>query len=566
VTSKCSLFVDAGYLLASSASRLTGTSLRSGIHVKYRRLIRGLIKAAEETTGLPVLRVHWYDSAKDGVPDRSQERIGELPKVKLRLGRFGYDGQQKGVDLRLGLDMVTHAHHKAAEVFLLVSGDDDLTEAVEEVQVHGVSVMVLAVPSADGQPHGVSRHLVRAADEIITIDPEVIDESIIPIETPEQAADDSGESSEIPSRSSALSLNPPANPGELLPVKPNATAGELALIADALVFGNLGRVGQPASFDAAAVEGSPATSADHSVNGQTGTASDGSVPATVESNQISESLPFDLQDDGAEILLEGSPDGIGASDFNINNDAEAATLLSPAENPDISSPSLLRSDEVLRDDEAQRLADESLTATLLDLADELDNLANAETDGSTDPIQAGLLDESSVLTPAVDVDHPRIAVPEAEPPAVSSSAVPKPSMFVTKPRPGEQPSIVTETLHRFWPPTPRDVSSTIGRPVARPMRPTYTTGPVVHPQKGTWGHQWEEVIDSVVGRVLNSLTKSTTVDTWNVIGLGRPSIPQDIDKALLLDATEAMGVYTLSDAERHEVRAAFWREFDHVQR
>jgi hypothetical protein len=51
-----------------------------------------------------VLRVHWYDSARHGVPDTQQERIGELAKVKPRLGRFGVDGQQKGVDLRIGLD------------------------------------------------------------------------------------------------------------------------------------------------------------------------------------------------------------------------------------------------------------------------------------------------------------------------------------------------------------------------------------------------------------------------------------------------------------------------------
>src|SRR5690625_1178626 len=117
--SHCSLYVDVGYLLASAATRVTGTSLRNGIHVDYGALIEGLIEQAQEISGLPILRVHWYDSARDGLPDDQQQRIGMLPKVKLRLGRFGVDGQQKGVDLRIGLDLVAHARNDAADCFLL---------------------------------------------------------------------------------------------------------------------------------------------------------------------------------------------------------------------------------------------------------------------------------------------------------------------------------------------------------------------------------------------------------------------------------------------------------------
>ena len=158
------VYVDAGYLLASAATRATGTSLRSGINVDDAALISTLVNTAARLSGLPTLRVNWYDSAHNGVPDPRQERIGELPKVKLRLGRFGVQGEQKGVDLRIGLDLVTHARNNASDVFFLVSGDDDLTEAVEEAQVHGVQVVVLAIPNAAGKPHGISRHLLRAVD------------------------------------------------------------------------------------------------------------------------------------------------------------------------------------------------------------------------------------------------------------------------------------------------------------------------------------------------------------------------------------------------------------------
>lgn len=180
--STCALYVDTGYLLASAARRVTGTSLRSGIHVDYAPLIASLIKIAETRSGLPVLRVHWYDSARYGIPDAQQERIGELSKVKLRLGRFGVNGEQKGVDLRIGLDLVAHARNDASDIFFLVSGDDDLTEAVEEAQAHGVQVVLLAVPTVAGTPHAVSRHLLRAADELDTIDGATIDDAVTKVD------------------------------------------------------------------------------------------------------------------------------------------------------------------------------------------------------------------------------------------------------------------------------------------------------------------------------------------------------------------------------------------------
>ena len=174
--SRCAVYVDAGYLLASAATRVTGTSLRSGVHVLYDHLVDALIEQAEEASGLPLLRVNWYDSgSRGGLPDPFQEQIGMLPRVKLRLGRLSYSGEQKGVDLRIGLDLVMHARNQAVDMIFLVSGDDDLTEAVEEVQGHGIPVMLLAAPDKEGRPHAVSRHLLREADGIVTITPDAID-------------------------------------------------------------------------------------------------------------------------------------------------------------------------------------------------------------------------------------------------------------------------------------------------------------------------------------------------------------------------------------------------------
>jgi NYN domain-containing protein len=179
--SHCSVFVDVGYLLAASATRVTGTSLRGGVVISYPDLVAGIIAQAERESGLPVLRIHWYDSGSKpgGAPDATQEMIGELPRVKLRLGRLSPHGEQKGVDLRIGLDLASHGRNKVSDLVYLLSGDDDLTEAVEEAQGHGVQVVVLAVPDAKGQPQAVARHLVRACDDVVILDPQVVDRTVM---------------------------------------------------------------------------------------------------------------------------------------------------------------------------------------------------------------------------------------------------------------------------------------------------------------------------------------------------------------------------------------------------
>lgn len=178
--SHCALYVDVGYLIAAAATRVAGTSLRSSVVISYPDLVTRLIARAEHESGMPLLRVNWYDSGHKpgGAPGSTQESIGMLPRVKLRLGRTSPQGEQKGVDLRIGLDLAAHGRNRVVDVIYLVSGDDDLTEAVEEAQGHGVQVILLAVPDAQGKPHGVSTHLIRESDGIIVLDAAIIDETV----------------------------------------------------------------------------------------------------------------------------------------------------------------------------------------------------------------------------------------------------------------------------------------------------------------------------------------------------------------------------------------------------
>ena len=56
--SHCAVYVDVGYLLASAATRVSGTSLRSGVEVDHAQLIEAIMTQAVESSGLPVLRVN----------------------------------------------------------------------------------------------------------------------------------------------------------------------------------------------------------------------------------------------------------------------------------------------------------------------------------------------------------------------------------------------------------------------------------------------------------------------------------------------------------------------------
>jgi hypothetical protein len=176
VRSYCSLYVDAGYLMAAASTRVTGTSLRSATEMDVAGLLSGLTAQVESDSGLPLLRIHWYDAGtRGGAPSGNQKDIATLPKVKLRLGRVGFNGEQKGVDLKLALDLITQSRNKAAEVVYVVSGDDDLSEAVEEAQHQGVQVISLVVPDEDGAPIAVSKHLQMTVDQMHLIAGEMID-------------------------------------------------------------------------------------------------------------------------------------------------------------------------------------------------------------------------------------------------------------------------------------------------------------------------------------------------------------------------------------------------------
>ncbi|WP_253190628.1 NYN domain-containing protein [Arthrobacter sp. SRS-W-1-2016] len=178
MVSQRAIFVDAGFLLAVGGTQAAGTSLRSAFRVDFEKLIEGIMKCTEEHSGLEVLRTYWYDASKDALFTDQHKQIGLLPGVKVRVGRISFNGEQKGVDLKLGLDLVGVARNRAASVAYLVSGDDDLAEAVEEAQDLGMKVVLVGVADSAHRlgVMSVAEHLALRVDSIITLTAELIDE------------------------------------------------------------------------------------------------------------------------------------------------------------------------------------------------------------------------------------------------------------------------------------------------------------------------------------------------------------------------------------------------------
>lgn len=135
-----------GIPVAAAANRVAGTSLRGSVEVDFGSLVTGVITAAEADSEGRGFSLYWYDGAKGGQPTDEQRTIGLLPEPRSASAASATQGNRR-VDLRLGLDMVGNAQRRVADIAYLVSGDNDLAEAVEDAQQFGTQVVLLGVPA-----------------------------------------------------------------------------------------------------------------------------------------------------------------------------------------------------------------------------------------------------------------------------------------------------------------------------------------------------------------------------------------------------------------------------------
>ena len=145
---RVAVFVDAGYLFKQGGVTLTGrTTTRGELSLDIPAVVTHLKDFATTATGLPLLRIYWYDGTGSG-PSAQHVALAFHHDVKVRLGIVNSAGQQKGVDSLLVTDMINLARNGSMCDAVLLSGDEDIRVGVQQAQDHGVRVHLLGIAPA----------------------------------------------------------------------------------------------------------------------------------------------------------------------------------------------------------------------------------------------------------------------------------------------------------------------------------------------------------------------------------------------------------------------------------
>src|SRR6201998_3252140 len=190
VLARYAVMVDVGYSPAAAGECLFATSPRRDYRVDAVGLIQAVTKHADELFRGELLRVYWYDAARDRVPTIDQRVVAEIAWVKLRLGNLNARGQQKGVDANIRADMEALARHRAITDAVLIAGDEDMVPAVEAAQAFGVRVHLWGIEP----PYGTNQaeRLVWESDTVDVLDASFLRPYFTKNPVPDQSRSDTG--------------------------------------------------------------------------------------------------------------------------------------------------------------------------------------------------------------------------------------------------------------------------------------------------------------------------------------------------------------------------------------
>jgi len=125
-----------------------------------------------------LIRIYYYN-AKVGYkeePERYRDQqkffasVTAVPYTELRLGRLVYNNwptappYEKGVDIQLATDMITHSFKNNYDVAILVAGDNDYVGAIQSVKDNGKNLEVALFGK-----ERTSMQLRKVTDRVITI-------------------------------------------------------------------------------------------------------------------------------------------------------------------------------------------------------------------------------------------------------------------------------------------------------------------------------------------------------------------------------------------------------------
>ncbi|NOY35813.1 MAG: NYN domain-containing protein [bacterium] len=178
--SRAFVFIDGGNLyfkLKELKSKLKGRHNLLDFH--FRNFSEWLVQSNN------LAEIHYYlgavrqqnNNEKSKTMYASQQRLFmrlQKQKVRVVLGQLiqhpDKSYHEKGVDVRLAVEMIRFARQDKYDIAYLVSSDTDLVPAVEEVRLIGKKVQYVGIPK--GQSFGLS----TVADDVRLIRPEDVEQ------------------------------------------------------------------------------------------------------------------------------------------------------------------------------------------------------------------------------------------------------------------------------------------------------------------------------------------------------------------------------------------------------
>ncbi|MFL6055753.1 MAG: NYN domain-containing protein [Actinoallomurus sp.] len=215
------ILVDVGYLYAAAGDLLFGVSSRRSYRVDAEGLIEALQKRAQDCMSGELLRIYWFDAARDRVPTIDQRVVAPLPRVKLRLGNLNKHNQQKGVDAQIREDLETLARHGAVTDAILLAGDEDMVPAVEAAQTYGALIHLWGVEP----PYGTNQaeRLIWESDTVDVVSADFV-KPYFTLDTSRETTSETPVSPPIPSPTAVFGARPPKPTPPPVRVQPSPVA------------------------------------------------------------------------------------------------------------------------------------------------------------------------------------------------------------------------------------------------------------------------------------------------------------------------------------------------------
>jgi len=144
-------FIDGGYLRSNFELKCNSTSLN--FEVLKNEFVSNFNANCQGKYDGDLLRVYYYDAAVKPSNEKFKAQENYFSKIRaingfdIRLGRLIHSGnqgtgrlRQKGVDVRLAVDMISKAYQNHYDFAILLAGDNDFLDVVEEVKDAGKRV------------------------------------------------------------------------------------------------------------------------------------------------------------------------------------------------------------------------------------------------------------------------------------------------------------------------------------------------------------------------------------------------------------------------------------------